>query len=160
MPLAIGAVASHAVDVPLALALVVLYAISSRMLKFPIGAGYVVPSYLVLVPMLLLLPPGLVPLLTAAGLVLGTLAQVVLGRARPAQRDVRDPRRLARRSVRRSCSWPREAGGQRRACALAVHRRVRAPAACSTSSRRRVREWAIAGIASRLQLRVIAQSCG
>ena len=28
------------------------------MIKFPIGAGYVVPSYLVLVPMLLLLPPG------------------------------------------------------------------------------------------------------
>ena len=37
------------------------------MIRFPIGAGYVVPSYLVLVPMLLLLPPATVPLLAAAG---------------------------------------------------------------------------------------------
>src|SRR5260370_4687135 len=48
---------------------------------FPIGAGYVVPSYLVLVPMLLLLPPGMVPALAAAGLLLGTLVLVASGRA-------------------------------------------------------------------------------
>ena len=53
------------------------------MIKFPIGAGYVVPSYLVLVPMLLLLPPGIVPLLTATGLVLGTLVQVAAKRVGP-----------------------------------------------------------------------------
>ena len=41
------------------------------------GPGYVVPSYLVLVPMLVLLPPGLVPLLVAAGLMLGALGQWV-----------------------------------------------------------------------------------
>ena len=35
--------------------------------RFPIGAGYVVPSYLVLVPMLLLLPPATVPLLAPPG---------------------------------------------------------------------------------------------
>jgi diguanylate cyclase (GGDEF)-like protein len=58
-----------------------MYALASRMVKFPIGAGYVVPSYLVLVPMLLLLPPGTVPLLTAAGLVLGTLGHVAAKRA-------------------------------------------------------------------------------
>ena len=49
----------------LAALLVALYALASRTIKFPIGAGYVVPSYLVLVPMLLLLPPGMVPLLAA-----------------------------------------------------------------------------------------------
>ena len=41
------------------------------------------PSYLVLVPMLLLLPPGLVPLLTAAGLVLGALGQWLARRSGP-----------------------------------------------------------------------------
>ena len=62
--------------------LVALYAIVSR-IEFPIGAGYVVPSYLVLVPMLVLLPPGLVPLLTAAGLLLGALAQWLAGHGKP-----------------------------------------------------------------------------
>src|ERR1700730_12533488 len=56
-------------------------ALSSRLIEFPIGAGYVVPSYLVLVPMLLLLPPGLAPMLTATGLVLGSLGQALAGGA-------------------------------------------------------------------------------
>ena len=73
-----------------------LYAIVSR-IEFPIGAGYVVPSYLVLVPMLVLLPPGLVPLLVAAGLMLGALGQWV-GRPRQARAPpLLDPGRLARR---------------------------------------------------------------
>ena len=53
------------------------------MVQFPIGAGYVVPSYMVLVPMLLLLPPGIVPLLTAAGLVLGSFGQAAVTRTAP-----------------------------------------------------------------------------
>jgi len=83
IPLALDALATHRLDLPLAGALVVLYALASRLIKFPIGAGYVVPSYLVLVPMLLLLPPGVVPLLAAAGLVLGTLGQVASIRVGP-----------------------------------------------------------------------------
>jgi diguanylate cyclase (GGDEF)-like protein len=83
IPLAIHAAGAHHVDVLLAAVLVALYALASRLVKFPIGAGYVVPSYLVLVPMLLLLPPGIVPLLTAAGLVLGTLGQVAAKRVGP-----------------------------------------------------------------------------
>ncbi len=82
VPLALAALASHAwtgagrgAGRPLRAGL--------GLIKFPIGAGYVVPSYLVLVPMLLLLPPGMVPLLTAAGLVLGTLGQVGAGRLGP-----------------------------------------------------------------------------
>jgi diguanylate cyclase (GGDEF)-like protein len=75
--------ATRQFDPVLAIGLVCLYALASGLIKFPIGAGYVVPSYLVLVPMLLLLPPGIVPLLTAAGLVLGTLAQVATRRAEP-----------------------------------------------------------------------------
>jgi diguanylate cyclase (GGDEF)-like protein len=79
VPLALTALAVHSFDVPLAATLVGLYAISG-IIKFPIGAGYVVPSYLVLVPMLLLLPAGTVPLLTAGGLLLGTLGQVAARR--------------------------------------------------------------------------------
>src|SRR5438094_467377 len=62
IPLASKAISTQPVDIPLAVMLVGLYAVASSMIRFPIGAGYVVPSYLVLVPMLLLLPPGLVPL--------------------------------------------------------------------------------------------------
>src|SRR5205823_9778253 len=39
IPLAVVALSSHQVDPPLACLLVLLYAISSRMVQFPIGAG-------------------------------------------------------------------------------------------------------------------------
>ena len=62
--------------------LVVLYALVSRV-EFPIGAGYVVPSYLVLAPMLVLEPATVVPLMAAAGLVLGAVGQWIGRRAGP-----------------------------------------------------------------------------
>jgi diguanylate cyclase (GGDEF)-like protein len=65
--------------------LIALYAVVARMIRFPVGAGYIVPSYLVLVPMLLLLPPMAVPLAAAAGLALGTLVRWITGRARAEQ---------------------------------------------------------------------------
>jgi diguanylate cyclase (GGDEF)-like protein len=80
--LAAPALARHHVDLGFALLLVALYAVVARGIKFPLGAGYVVPSYLVLAPMLLLLPPGIVPLLAAAGLLLGTAARVLARRGR------------------------------------------------------------------------------
>jgi diguanylate cyclase (GGDEF)-like protein len=55
----------------LALTLIALYALVAGAVRFPIGVGYVVPSYVVLVPMLLLLPPATVPLFTAIGLLIG-----------------------------------------------------------------------------------------
>jgi diguanylate cyclase (GGDEF)-like protein len=79
--LALLAPSSRPLHVLLAAALVVLYALTSRIIKFPIGAGYVVPSYLVLVPMLLLLPPRLVPLLAALGFMFGALGELAKGRA-------------------------------------------------------------------------------
>ncbi len=81
VPLAISSLRTQSFDPGVAVLLVALYAVVSRAIKFPIGAGYVVPSYLILVPMLLLLPPGVVPLLAAAGLVGGTLVRVAAGRA-------------------------------------------------------------------------------
>ncbi|HWX74913.1 MAG TPA: hypothetical protein VNZ05_06385, partial [Solirubrobacteraceae bacterium] len=82
IPLALSAVATRDVEPLLAGALMALYALSC-LIKFPIGAGYVVPSYMVLVPMLLLLPPGLVPALTASTLVVATLAQTLARKIEP-----------------------------------------------------------------------------
>src|SRR5690349_24294918 len=50
--------------------LVVAYAYASRV-EFEVGPGVAVPTQLVFVPMLMLLPPGVVPLAVAAGYVLG-----------------------------------------------------------------------------------------
>lgn len=155
VPLGIFALAHHGVDPMLTVGLVVLYAISSRLIKFAIGAGYVVPSYMVLVPMLLLEPPGLVPLLAASGLVLGAAIKAAAGQLRP---------------VRVALSIPDAwhtlgpvtvllvAGPQRGALATAL---VYVAAFCAgclldlVSSA--AREAAIAGVAPRLQLHVISQ---
>src|SRR5262245_52225364 len=59
---------SRAFDLPLALAFTVAYAVVSRV-PFTLGDGLAVPSQLVFVPMLLLLPTPLVPLLVVAAIV-------------------------------------------------------------------------------------------
>lgn len=71
-------------NVPAALALVLAFALASRV-EFQIGAGLAVPTQLLLVPMLFLLPLPAVPALVAAALVLGSLPDV-LSRRRPAAR--------------------------------------------------------------------------
>jgi putative nucleotidyltransferase with HDIG domain len=70
--LAVLAPWSRALDVPLAVALTVAYAVVARV-EFAAGAGIVVPTQLVFVPMLLLLPTPLVPLLVAAAYVASDL---------------------------------------------------------------------------------------
>jgi HD-GYP domain-containing protein (c-di-GMP phosphodiesterase class II) len=65
-------------DVPLALTLVVVYALASR-IRFAVGHGFTVPTQVVFVPMLFLLAPGAVPLLVAAGIVLGGLPDYLRG---------------------------------------------------------------------------------
>jgi putative nucleotidyltransferase with HDIG domain len=68
VPLALPAVGDASL---LALgALVLAYAYASRV-EFEVGPGVAVPTQLVFVPMLMLLPAGLVPLAVAAGYVLG-----------------------------------------------------------------------------------------
>src|SRR3954454_3333099 len=69
-------------DAVTAAMLVALYAVVARV-EFPIGAGYVVPTQLVLVPMLVLLPPETVPPLVAAGLVLARTIDWVRHRGSP-----------------------------------------------------------------------------
>jgi putative nucleotidyltransferase with HDIG domain len=68
--------AGRAFDAPLALALVATYALLARV-RFPIGYGFTIPTQVVLVPMLFLVPLGSVPLLVAAGMVLGSLPDYI-----------------------------------------------------------------------------------
>jgi diguanylate cyclase (GGDEF)-like protein len=55
-----------------AILLVAIYVLLAR-IEFPVGGGNVVPTQLALVPMLVLLPPAVVPVLVAAGLLLAKL---------------------------------------------------------------------------------------
>src|SRR3954454_18941631 len=66
-------------DPAMAAQLVGLYVILA-VVEFPVGAGNVLPTQLVLIPMLVLVPPGAVPLLVAAGLLLARLSDWIRGR--------------------------------------------------------------------------------
>jgi hypothetical protein len=70
------------------LLLIVAYAAAFR-LDFEIGAGSAVPTELILVPMLFVLPVGLVPLAVAAGIVLGSLEESARGSLRLARVPIR-----------------------------------------------------------------------
>src|SRR2546423_14515027 len=75
------------------LVFVASYALASR-IDFEIGTGSAVPTQLVLVPMLALLPVQYVPICVMAGLLLGGLPEYVRGRV-PVDRSVlrlREPR--------------------------------------------------------------------
>ena len=71
-------------DPGLAVTLVGIYALLARV-HFPIGYGFTIPTQLVLVPMLFLVPLGDVPLLVAAGMVLGGLPEYVRGDRHPSR---------------------------------------------------------------------------
>jgi diguanylate cyclase (GGDEF)-like protein len=62
--------------------LIAVYALVAR-IEFPVGAGYVVPTQLVLVPMLLVLAPGAVPAAVGFGMVLGNAVDWMFGRVPP-----------------------------------------------------------------------------
>jgi len=76
--------AERAFDVPLALALVASYAVLARV-RFPIGYGFTIPTQIVLVPMLFLVPLGSVPLLVAAGMILGSLPEYLCNDRHPSR---------------------------------------------------------------------------
>jgi putative nucleotidyltransferase with HDIG domain len=71
-------------DPLLAVALVVTYAVMARV-RFPIGHGFTIPTELVLVPMLFLVPIGSVPLLVATGMLLGSLPEYLSGDRHPSR---------------------------------------------------------------------------
>jgi diguanylate cyclase (GGDEF)-like protein len=66
--------------------LIVVYALVAR-IEFPVGTGYVVPTQLILIPMLVMLPPAVVPPAVAIGLLGGSLVDWALGRV-PSRRIV------------------------------------------------------------------------
>ena len=67
-----------------ALALVAVYAIASRV-QFGVGAGYTVPTQVVFIPMLLVLPAPVVPAMVAAAIMVGNVPDYVTGRTHPAR---------------------------------------------------------------------------
>jgi putative nucleotidyltransferase with HDIG domain len=73
---------ARALSLPLAAAFVVAYAVANR-IEFSTGTGYAVPTQLVFVPMLLLLPTRLVPLLVCAAIVLSAVPAVIRGETAP-----------------------------------------------------------------------------
>jgi HD-GYP domain-containing protein (c-di-GMP phosphodiesterase class II) len=60
------------------LLLIAVYALAFR-LDFEIGTGSAVPTQLVLVPMLFVLPTGIVPIAVASGVILGSLTEYARG---------------------------------------------------------------------------------
>ena len=69
-------------DPGLTLVLLLAYAVTAR-IQFHDGVGYSVPTQLVFVPMLLLLPATMVPLLVALGFALGNADRYVRGHVHP-----------------------------------------------------------------------------
>ena len=165
IPLAVLPSSERSPSFLLIVALVAAYAAASRVL-FEVGAGFAIPTQLVLVPMLFAVPTGQVPLLVLLGLRRGRAAverpprraarardrrageRLARGRAggRPARRG-RGPGRLvalaastSRRSRRSSSSTtraPRFASGSRSASRRARTCASRPGCAASTSRSRR-----------------------
>jgi diguanylate cyclase (GGDEF)-like protein len=150
-----GLAATAGAPVPgwLALGLVVAYALAARV-SFHVCAGIAVPTQLVLVPMLFLLPPSLVPLLVAGGLVLSTMPEVLRGRGAVERliAAVAD----ASHALGAAAVLVVVGGGEIVALewtvlAGALAAQISVDAAVSS-----VREWAGRGIPPRVQLRVLA----
>src|SRR3954451_20553938 len=76
--LALFAQADRGFDPGLAICLVLAYALVADA-EFPSGAGFSVPTQIVFVPMLLLLPTPIVPLLVALALILTSSVKAIKG---------------------------------------------------------------------------------
>src|SRR6185437_12955521 len=87
--LAVGALAlvapsSRTLQPLVALGLIAVFAVAQQV-RFEVGIGYTVPTQLVLMPMLILAPPALVPLLVAAGMLVGRLPFYLRGEVHPSR---------------------------------------------------------------------------
>src|SRR5947208_3133952 len=84
LALAVGLPWHRTLSLPLLVALVLGYALASRV-EFELGPGSAVPIQLVFVPMLFMLPVPLVPLAVAGGYVLGALPEYLKREIHPAR---------------------------------------------------------------------------
>ena len=80
-PLAFLVDSDRSLDPLLAVALVAVYAVSARV-EFHTGSGWTMPTELVFVPMLFLLPTAAVPLFVAAGFLVAKLPEYLTGTVR------------------------------------------------------------------------------
>jgi putative nucleotidyltransferase with HDIG domain len=80
--LAVLATPERELSVPLLIAFATAYVVADG-IQFSVGAGYAVPTQLVLVPMMLLLPTPYVPLLVAAAMVVSALRDTLRARIAP-----------------------------------------------------------------------------
>ena len=138
-------------DTGMAAALVVAYALV-RQVRFDIGAGFAVPTQLVFVPMLFLLPADLLPLLVAAGTCLGSAVDILARRAHPERALVA----VANGWFAVGPALLLAIGGFTEptlaVCVLAFAAQLVADLAASTS-----REWLCSSIPPHLQARVIGE---
>ena len=82
VPMAVLIPGDRDLSVPLAISLVVAYALAARV-KFPVGAGYTVPTEPLFVAMLFALPTPAVPLFVAAGFLLAEVPDYLQRRTHP-----------------------------------------------------------------------------
>ena len=82
--LAMLAEPARELSIPLALAFLAALVVADR-IEFTVGSGYAVPSQLVFVPMLVLLPTPYVPLMIATAIVLSATVEAVRSGAAPAR---------------------------------------------------------------------------
>jgi putative nucleotidyltransferase with HDIG domain len=81
--LAAGLLCVVGLDEPVRASDVVIFALAAAImgrLEFEVGSGYTVPTQLIFVPMLFVLPPAIVPLIVAAGLLLDRIPDIVTNR--------------------------------------------------------------------------------
>jgi putative nucleotidyltransferase with HDIG domain len=82
--LALLAPSGRALQPIVVLGLIAAFAVAQQV-QFEVGIGYTVPTQLVLMPMLILAPPALVPLLVAAGMLIGRLPSYARGEVHPSR---------------------------------------------------------------------------
>jgi putative nucleotidyltransferase with HDIG domain len=131
--------------------LVAAYAVSQHV-RFDVGAGYTVPSQLVLVPMLMLAPPASVPLLVAAGLVLGRLPRYLRGDVHPTKLAfvLPDAWHAAGPALVFAVLAPEPVAGAWWVLVLALAAQVVVDAGMSV-----LRDWLALGVPPQLQLRLL-----
>jgi diguanylate cyclase (GGDEF)-like protein len=144
--------ADRAFDPAVAAALVVSFALASRV-RLYVGAGSAVPTQLVLVPMLFLLPPATVPACVAAGLLAADAVDVMRRREHPERlvASVADAWHAVGPSlVFAAAGTPSAAPGDWPVLTLALTAQCATDLLTATA-----REWLGRGIAPAVQLRVI-----